>query len=661
MTTAFNRLFIVGILVLGLLLPAISILGPKASAETWTDDFTGNDLDPRWTRGGLSGTAIVDGTTYLTPASFTGDSNITWYGPHIRTAISTAGIFNITAVFKCIAETTEFNLARAEVRLFDTTGGQVYAFGWTDSSMSDNKVSIYLNGASDADVLYSTAEDFTYSIFVDKSLGLARTASETIIYIEGNLIQSFTPSPKPIGYIELGFMRYKEYPTYCTPEVININSINIDTTAPTAPDAPSNLVCEGGEGQVNLTWSAPTNGGLQITSYKIFRGTTSGNLQHLTTVGYELSYADNSVMNGQRYYYAVSAANEIGESELSQEASAVPMTTPDSPGNLQALAGNSYVNLSWAAPATDGGSGITNYLVYRREESSSLSLLDTVGDVRTYNDTGLINDQTYYYALSAVNSVGEGTMTNEISATPGSSTSAPSEPRELTASAGDGQVTLIWSTPLTNGNSRITNYHIYKGLNINALILLSTIDDTQTYTDTGLTNGVTVYYKVSAENAIGIGPLSAVVNATPFKYSPPSAPLSPRATPFDGKLLLQWEVPLSDGGTSITGYIIYRGASSENLSEVASIGVVLNYMDTGLDNGREYHYRIAAFNGEGEGPMSEPFHAMPIGAGGGNSGDGNTTDPGSDWSLTSAFVTVVILAVMGAVALFYLRRSGSSK
>ena len=129
---------------------------------------------------------------------------------------------------------------------------------------------------------------------------------------------------------------------------------------------------------MDLSWSAPSNGGLQITSYRIFRGTASGDLQHLTTIGNELTYNDKGVLNGQQYFYAVSAVNEMGESGLSSETNAIPLTIPGAPENLQALSGNAYVNLTWAPPASNGGSQVINYKVFRGDGPSTLPILDTL-------------------------------------------------------------------------------------------------------------------------------------------------------------------------------------------------------------------------------------------------------------------------------------------
>jgi fibronectin type 3 domain-containing protein len=100
-----------------------------------------------------------------------------------------------------------------------------------------------------------------------------------------------------------------------------------------------------------------------------------------------------------------------------------PAVAPSVPQNLFAEAGDARVTLTWTAPSSDGGSSITNYKVYRGTSAGGEVLLTTLGNVTTYTDTGLTNGQKYYYKVSAVNNVGEGALSSEVSAMP----TAPSD------------------------------------------------------------------------------------------------------------------------------------------------------------------------------------------------------------------------------------------
>src|SRR6266550_2109187 len=168
-----------------------------------------------------------------------------------------------------------------------------------------------------------------------------------------------------------------------------------------------------------------------------------------------------------------------------------PNSPPSAPQNLAATGGHAQVTLTWQTPASDGGSPITNYKIYRGGAPSTETLLTTVGAVTSYTDTAVTNGVTYYYQVSAVNNAGEGPKSNEASATPNAPPpppSPPSAPQNLVATAGNAQVGLTWQAPASNGGSPITNYRIYRGTSSNGETLLASIGNVPTYTDTTVTN-----------------------------------------------------------------------------------------------------------------------------------------------------------------------------
>lgn len=207
------------------------------------------------------------------------------------------------------------------------------------------------------------------------------------------------------------------------------NTASATTLSPvTPPGAPTGLVASGSNSQVMISWQAPSSsGGAAITSYNIYRGTSPGGEGGvpLTIVsGSARSYADTSVANGQAYYYTVSASNSAGEGPKSNEASATPsapLTPPGPPSGLVARAASpSQINLSWNAPASNGGSQITGYDVERSTDSGSTwnAISPNTGSAETtYSDTGLQPGLAFEYRVLAVNSAGTGQPSNTASAT----------------------------------------------------------------------------------------------------------------------------------------------------------------------------------------------------------------------------------------------------
>jgi len=386
---------------------------------------------------------------------------------------------------------------------------------------------------------------------------------------------------------------------------------------PTLPSAPQNLQAVGGNGQVTLTWDPPSDdGGAPILLYTIYRGNSSGGESFLITVPLVTTYIDLTVSNGVTYYYQVSATNAVGEGPLSNEASATPnppATVPGAPQGLGATAGDATIALVWSPPGSDGGSPITNYKIYRGNSSGGESFFTEIGNILAYLDTGLTNGHTYYYKVSAVNAVGDGPLSNEASATPTAPATKPGAPRNLQATPGDGQVTLNWQPPSNDGGSPILLYTIYRGNSSGGESFLITVPLVLSYSDGGLTNGVTYYYKVSAVNNEGEGPKSNEASATPTApATPPGAPQGLVATAGDATVTLTWSAPSSNGGSPITNYRIYRSTTGGGETPQATIGNVLTYSDTAVTNGVTYYYEVSALNNVGEGPRSSEASATPI-------------------------------------------------
>ena len=159
----------------------------------------------------------------------------------------------------------------------------------------------------------------------------------------------------------------------------------------TAPGAPTLAPATAGDASVALSWTPGSTGGAAITNYRVYRGTTSGNLALLTTLGAVASYTDTAVANGTTYVYQVSAVNSVGEGPRSVERSATPTapaTVPGAPQSLIAVqAARKGVDIEWAPPTSTGGSPITGYRIYRGTTPANGTLLTALGNFVTYRDT----------------------------------------------------------------------------------------------------------------------------------------------------------------------------------------------------------------------------------------------------------------------------------
>lgn len=153
------------------------------------------------------------------------------------------------------------------------------------------------------------------------------------------------------------------------------------------PSAPPSLSAFGGDKQVRLAWTAGTN----ATGYRVKRSTTQGGPYTLVEADIRtLQYVDTGLINGTTYYYVVSAANVLGESGNSPEASATPALPPD------------LVISSFSAPS-----------------SAAAGSLVTVSVTAKNQGTGTANESTtrFYVSANGVLDAGDTRLT-EIHAVP---------------------------------------------------------------------------------------------------------------------------------------------------------------------------------------------------------------------------------------------------
>jgi len=384
--------------------------------------------------------------------------------------------------------------------------------------------------------------------------------------------------------------------------------LTVDGTAPTGPiTSPSAGATVSGTTSVDV--DAADKGGIAKVEFKV-DGTTKSTA---TAAPWSYSWNSASLANGPHTLNAVTTdvAGNTTTSSVSVTVQNSAATVPAVPSLNTATAGTTMVALSWTAPASDGGSPLTGYKLYRATASGAETLLATLGNVTSYTDSGLSSSATYYYQLTAVNASGESSRSNELSATTTVPTTAPGAPTLTKASPGNATVSLAWSPPSSNGGSPITNYRIYRATSAGAETLLATLGDVSSYTDTGLTNGLAYYYVISAVNATGESGRSNELRAGPATV--PGAPTLNSATAGNASVTLSWSKPTATGGTAITSYKVYRSTASGGQTVLVTTlaSTATAYTDTAVSNGTTYYYKVAAANAKGTGPLSNEKSATP--------------------------------------------------
>jgi fibronectin type 3 domain-containing protein len=366
-------------------------------------------------------------------------------------------------------------------------------------------------------------------------------------------------------------------------------------TATSAPGVPTGLAAAPGNAQVALTWMASSG----ATGYNVGRSTTSGGPYTQISTSATASFTDTGLTNGTKYFYIVSAFNSVGQSANSAEVSATPsLPPPATPTGLAATAGNAQVSLSWNA-----SSGATSYHVKRSTSSGAETQISAPAS-NSFTDTGLTNGTKYFYMVSAVNSGGESANSSEVNATPAAPAARPATPTGLLATAGNAQVILNW-----NASAGATSYHVKRSTTSGGETQISA-PTSNTFTDTGLSNGTKYFYVVSAVNSNGESANSSEVNATPTApATPPAMPTGLQATAGNAQVSLSW-----NASTSATSYNVKRSTVTGGpFSTSLASPTATNFVDTTVTNGTTYFYVVSAVNASGESANSAQANATPAG------------------------------------------------
>jgi hypothetical protein len=174
----------------------------------------------------------------------------------------------------------------------------------------------------------------------------------------------------------------------------------------------------------------------------------------------------------------------------------------------------------------------------------------------------------------------------------------PAPPAGLTATAGNGQVSLAWQA-----SSGAANYTVSRGMQSGSYIVVASGLTAPSCVDTGLANGTTYYYVVTAVNSAGESAYSNEAVATPV--APPALPAAPSGLTATAVSKSQINLAWIDNSGNETGFKIERSTDNKTFAQIATVGVnVKTYSNTGLSQNKNYYYRVRAYNDGGNSAFS---------------------------------------------------------
>ena len=280
------------------------------------------------------------------------------------------------------------------------------------------------------------------------------------------------------------------------------------------------------------------------------------------------------------------AANNGANSNLDQGWNVkTPWNNAGAPTEVSAMPGNTQITISWTA-----GTGSSSSLIrYGTATGVYGAPIDPATSPRSV--TGLANGQTIYYQVGAKNG-GVTTWSAEYIVTP--NVPPPATPTGISATSGNGQVTISW-TAGAGSSSSLIRYGTSPG------VYGATFDPATSPRIIAGTNGQAIYYQVGAKNAVGTtwsNEGSATPAGLPTLASPTATATGSTTATLGANLTF-------DGGAAVTARGTVWGTSSNPTGNAVAEGGtatgVFSHARTGLTAGTRIYYRGYATNSAGTG------------------------------------------------------------
>ncbi|MEI7553616.1 MAG: fibronectin type III domain-containing protein, partial [Verrucomicrobiota bacterium] len=338
-----------------------------------------------------------------------------------------------------------------------------------------------------------------------------------------------------------------------------------------------------GNGQASVAFTPPADtggaailasNGYTVTATPVGGGTpitTSGDASPITVTG---------LTNGVSYTFTVSATNAAGTSSASATSAALtPAAVPGAPTGVTGTVGNGQASVSFTPPADTGGAPIlaSNGYTVTATPVGGGTPITASGNASPITITGLANGTSYTFTVSATNAAG----TSSASATSSALTPAtvPGAPTGVTVTGGNGQASVAFTPPADTGGAPIlgSNGYTVTATPVGGGTPITASGNASPITVTGLNNGTSYTFTVSAANAAGTSSASGVSSAvTPIATPTITTALTASAITYGQTLAAS---TLSGGVGSVAGSFAFTTPATAPAAGTAAQGVTFTPTD----------------------------------------------------------------------------------
>jgi uncharacterized repeat protein (TIGR02543 family) len=414
------------------------------------------------------------------------------------------------------------------------------------------------------------------------------------------------------GYELLGWLGGDQTASPVTTYTIGANSVTLYAQwrllPPAIPAAPTALA---GEGSATVTIQ-PGSGGGPVDSYVVTASPTPASPAAATCTIFSpsTSCTFTGLTNGTSYTFTSTASNSTSTGTPTSSAASnavVPASKPDVVTGVSATRSNGGAQVSFTAPANNGGASIVSYTV-TASSGQTCTITPVFPNPLVCNVSGLTNGTAVTFTVRASNGAyTSDTSTASIAITPAR---APDAPTTSATTSNPGEAVVTVTAPANDGGSAITSYTVTSSPG--GFTCLITPPATSC-TFTGLSDGVAYTFATSAANDVGTSSTGTASSAiTPKNKPTPPTTITPAAGDAQATVTFSGATPR---GAAITSYTIVAspgGASASGSSSPITL--------TGLTNGVAYTFEIVAINSIGTSETSTvsaaitPRQVIPVAA-----------------------------------------------
>ena len=400
-----------------------------------------------------------------------------------------------------------------------------------------------------------------------------------------------------------------------------------------APGSPLNLIVVRNEDLIEslvVRWSPPgtDDDGTRLTGldvYVILR--SEGGLNQFVVVDTVAAsvqvFADQGLKPLTSYVYAVVALDSLGNESPRAQAPAALTGGVAIPPGLQASGEIDRVVITWFDSEE---ADLLGYNVWRssRADTGYVRLDGDGGEAfttgkTTYLDSSVTPEAEVFYKISAVTFAGESERSVFVGTASRTDDVGPGVPPNVVAVLGDptNQAIVRWGAPLADADggplSGLESYLVMRsdGGNSSFVVLDTVAAALLEYVDAGLEPLTLYVYAIIAQDVAGNKSGQAISR----EVSTPgfAAPDGLLAVPEPDRVVLTWFESEEPG---LEGYIVYRSLVSD--ADYAAVTAddfttgQSTYIDSTVEEGREYFYRITALLEGGQESENSPFVGVLI-------------------------------------------------